>query len=234
MDVHTHFEDLSNEIFFEIFDYLHALDIFTGFTLLNKRISSILQSIPLRIVILKKHCRRQIGFLSSHLTFHDHQVISIKTYDTIRDGSSIISLLFNRHNFINLQSCMFISIDPLTKLENVIKQIKNLDRLVSFSIYQPIDRILNENYIYDLTRIILMHKSSSLRSVQLQYPYDYLDLANYTSKASTLTSVCLFIFDSLSTVSVYSIFLIFRHCRKIRHLNIKLQRTDLSENNNVK
>ena len=111
MNIHTHLEDLSNEIFFEIFDYLHALDIFTAFTSLNQRISSILQSIPLRIIISPNNCRRQIDFLSSHLTFHDHQVISIKTYDTIRDDSSIISLLFNRHNFINLQSCIFGSIN---------------------------------------------------------------------------------------------------------------------------
>ncbi len=51
MDIQTHLEDLSNEIFFEIFDYLNALDIFTSFTSLNRRISSILQSISLRIVI---------------------------------------------------------------------------------------------------------------------------------------------------------------------------------------
>ncbi|CAF4627275.1 unnamed protein product, partial [Rotaria magnacalcarata] len=60
MDTQTHLEDLANEIFFELFDYLHALDIFTAFASLNKRISSILRSIPLRIVISKTHCRNQI------------------------------------------------------------------------------------------------------------------------------------------------------------------------------
>ncbi|CAF3622234.1 unnamed protein product, partial [Rotaria sp. Silwood2] len=49
MDTQTHLEDLSNEIFFEIFDYLHALDIFTAFASLNKRISSVLQLISLRV-----------------------------------------------------------------------------------------------------------------------------------------------------------------------------------------
>ncbi|CAF4652522.1 unnamed protein product, partial [Rotaria socialis] len=121
MSIHTHFEDLSNEIFFEIFDYLQVLDVFTS---LNERISSILQSIRLRINILNTHYDRDLDFLSSHLNFHAHQVLSLKCYDTIRDRSSIISLLFQRHNFINLQSCQFISVKPSTELDNVIKQVE--------------------------------------------------------------------------------------------------------------
>jgi hypothetical protein len=85
MNTYPHFEDLSNEILIEIFDYLHVLDIFTGFTSLNTRIPSILQSIPLRIIISYDHCRHQIDFLSSYLTCHAHQVISLEISDTIRD-----------------------------------------------------------------------------------------------------------------------------------------------------
>ncbi|CAF4309797.1 unnamed protein product [Rotaria sordida] len=103
MNRHTQLEDLSNEIFFEIFDYFHALEIFISFTCLNRRISSILQSIPLRIVILSDHCYRQINFLSSHLANHADQVISLEIFDTICDYTSIISILFNRHNFHNLE-----------------------------------------------------------------------------------------------------------------------------------
>jgi anti-anti-sigma regulatory factor len=122
--MHTHFEDLSNEIFFEIFDYFDALEIFTSFILLNQRISSILKLIPFRIVIPYHHCRVQIEYLSFHLIFHAHQVISLNIWDTIYDDSSIISLLFNRHEFINLQSCIFNLIDSSTKLKNVIKKFK--------------------------------------------------------------------------------------------------------------
>ncbi|CAF1412526.1 unnamed protein product [Rotaria sordida] len=101
-------------------------DLFTGFTLFNRRISSILQAIPLHIVISREHCRRQIDFLSSHLTFHEHQVISINISDIIRDDSYIIRLLFNRHNFPNLKSCKLLSIDSMTKFGDIIKQIENL------------------------------------------------------------------------------------------------------------
>jgi anti-anti-sigma regulatory factor len=234
MNTRTHFEDLSNEIFFEIFDYLHALDIFTSFTSLNRRISSILQSIPLRIVISRNHCRRQINFLSSQLTFHAHQVISLNISDTIRDDSSIISLLFDRHKFINLESCRFVEIDPSTKLENVIKQIKSLNRLISLCIYQPNVPCLNATDRYDLTRIMLMHKSSSLRSLALQYRYNYLDISNYTSLPSNLTSIKLIIGGLFSTVSIYSIILVLRLCHTIRHLSILIGHTDLHTNNNIK
>jgi hypothetical protein len=234
MNTHTHLEDLSNEIFFEIFDYLHALDIFTGFTSLNKRISSILQTISLRIVILYDHHRRQIDFLSSHLTFHAHQVISLKMHDTIRDDTSIISLLFNRHNFINLESCIFVSINPSTKLENVFKQLKSLNRLVSFAIYQPVNEHINENNKYDLTRTMLLHKSSFLRSLILHHHYHYLDILNYSSIPSNLTSISLSICGSSSVISVYSTLSILRLCHTIRNLSISIEQTDLFQDNNVK
>ncbi|CAF3905482.1 unnamed protein product [Rotaria sordida] len=213
MDVNTHLEDLSNEIFFEIFDYLHIFDIFTGFTLLNRRISSILQSIPLHIVISKKHCRRQIDFLSSQLTFHEHQVISINISDIIRDDSSIISLLFNRHNFSHLKSCKLMSIDSMTTLGNVIEQIQSLNTLVLLQIFQPNYENITKNDNDQLTQTILTHKSSSLRS--------------------NVTSLNLRITGSPSTVSIYSVLRVFRLCHRIRYLCIILQHDKRFENNNV-
>ncbi|CAF3626616.1 unnamed protein product [Rotaria sp. Silwood1] len=233
MDTHTHLEDLSNEIFFEIFDYLHALDIFTAFASLNKRILSILKSILLHVIILNSHYDREIQFLSFHLTFHAHQVISLKVDDTIRDRAPIISLLFKRHHFINLQSCIFMSINSLTLLDNVIKQVKSLNRLVTFVIAQPIYQNINEKYICDITRTILMHKSS-FRSVMLRYNYDYLDISTYTSIASNLISLDLLMSSgSLNTVSVYSILPILRVCHRIRYLQVIINHQIVSENNNL-
>ncbi|CAF2797166.1 unnamed protein product [Rotaria sp. Silwood2] len=233
MDTHTHLEDLTNEIFFEIFDYLHALDIFTAFASLNKRVLSILKSISLHVIILNSHYDRELQFLSSHLTFHAHQVISLKIDDTIRDRSPIISLLFKRHHFINLQSCIFMSINSSTLLDNVIKQVKSLNRLVTFVIIQPIYLDINEKYVCDITRTILMHKSSSLRSVMLHYNYDYLDISTYTSIASNLISLDLLISGSLNTVSVYSILPILRVCHRIRYLRVIINDQIVSENNNL-
>jgi hypothetical protein len=231
MDTQTTLEDLSDEIFFEIFDYLHALHIFTAFTSLNKRISSILQSIPLRIFISNTCCRYQIDFLSSHLIFGAHRVISIEISDSIRDDTSIISLLFNRHHFINLRSCKFMEIHPSTKLDNVIKQIKTLDKLVSFSIYQPINEPINESDKCELARTMLMHKSCFLRSVVLQYTYNYSDISNYTSIPSNLTSLYFYINGSTSTAFIHSILPIIRLCCRVRHIRMIIK-DDNPVNNN--
>jgi hypothetical protein len=231
MNIHTHLEGLSNEIFFEIFDYLDAFEIFTGFTSLNQRISSILQSIPLRIIISDDYSRHQIDFLSSYLTFHAHQVISLQIHDTIRDYSSVISLLFNRHNFINLQSCIFLSINSPTKFPNVLKQIQNLNRLVTFGLIVPCLNI-NEKDKSDLARIIFMHKSSSLRSVILQYCYDYFDISNYTSISSNIQSLNFRIHGTHA--SIHSLLFIFRVCHGIRHLGLTVEREHSIQNNHVK
>jgi hypothetical protein len=233
MDTNTHFEELSNEIFFEIFDYLHALDIFTGFTSLNKRISSILQSISLRVVILYKHSRRQVDFISSHLTFHAHQVISINMYDKIRDHTSTIDLLFHRHNFINLESCELVANSSSTKLENVIKLIKTLNKLVSFNVYEPNANTISTIDKSDLARIMLMHKPSA-RSIKLHYCYDYMDISNYTSIPSKITSLKLIICGSSSSASIYSILSILRLSQAIRYLGIIVGQKNQIENNNIK
>ncbi|CAF1267932.1 unnamed protein product, partial [Rotaria sordida] len=173
-------------------------DLFTGFTLFNRRISSILQAIPLHIVISREHCRRQIDFLSSHLTFHEHQVISINISDTIRDDSFIIRLLFNRHNFPNLRSYR-------------IELTENND---------------------ELTRIILTHKSSYLHSVELQYPYHYLNLSNYQCIPSNIRSLSIRIAGSPSTVSIHSVIRFFRLCHQIQYLWIALYSEKRFEKNN--
>jgi hypothetical protein len=231
MDTQTTLEDLSDEIFFEIFDYFHALDIFTAFASLNKRISSILQSIPLRIFLSKIFCRYQIDFLSSHLIFGAHQVISIEISDSIRDDTSIISLLFNRHHFINLQSCKFLEIHPSTKLDNVIKQIRTLDKLVSFSIYQSSNEPINESDKCELARSMLMHKSCFLRSVSLQYAYNYSDISNFSSIPSNLTSLYFYINGSTLTTFIHSILPMLRLCCRVRHMRMIIK-DDNPVNNN--
>lgn len=222
MNSYTRFEDLSNEILFEIFDYLDALNIFRGFSSLNRRISSILQIIPIRIVIPHNSCRYQIDYLSSHLTRHAHQVIFVDIYDTIDGDSSIINLLFSQHQFINLQSCTFISIHPSTQLGNVIKQIKTLNKLVSFRIFHPKREILNEKAKTDLLQTIFMHKSLYLRSIEIHLPYDCSYISKYTSIPSNLRYLYLHISGSTSYVSPFSIITIFRFCHSIQYLTIVL------------
>ncbi|CAF3687002.1 unnamed protein product [Rotaria sp. Silwood1] len=125
-----------------------------------------------------------------------------------------------------------MSINSSTLLDNVIKQVKSLNRLVTFVIAQPIYQNINEKYICDITRTILMHKSS-FRSVMLRYNYDYLDISTYTSIASNFISLDLLMSGSLNTVSVYSILPILRVCHRIRCLHVIIKQQIVSENNNL-
>ncbi|CAF1276262.1 unnamed protein product [Rotaria sordida] len=219
MDKNTKFEYLPNEIFFEIFDHLDAFEIFTGFTLLNKRMSSILQLIPLHLVISSNYSRRQVNFISSHLTFHAQQVISIQIYDKICAYSSIMNLLFYRHNFINLKSCTLIANTFSTQHENVIKRIKTLNKLVTSTNHASKSYGLYETDEQTLTPTMLMQQLS-IRSIELNYISTYWKILNYISIPSNLVSFKLCISGFGLKTSVYSILSFVRLCHTIRYLSI--------------
>ncbi|CAF5101108.1 unnamed protein product [Rotaria sp. Silwood1] len=127
----TRLEDLFSELFFEIFDYLHALDVFTAFSTLNQRIILILSSIPLRIVVSSYHCHHQIKFLSSNLIDHTHQVVSVSLEDFVHDFTSVISFFFIRHTFENLELCALYSSHWSIQIRTALQQFKNLIKLKS-------------------------------------------------------------------------------------------------------
>lgn len=102
-----------------------------------------------------------------------------------------------------------------------------MNRLVSFRIYQPYNKLINENYKYNLTRTMFMHKSPSLRTMVLHYPYDYSDILSYTSITLNLKSLKLIISGLSSIVSVQSILSILRFCSTVRHLTIRLTQKDI-------
>ncbi|CAF2089596.1 unnamed protein product [Rotaria magnacalcarata] len=121
----------------------------------------------------------------------------------------------------------------MTRLCNIIKQIESLNTLVIFQIVQPDRPDLNKNDNDEFTRMILTHKSSSLRSVMLRYPYHYLNISNYTSIASNIISLTLRIAGSYPTVSIDSVLRVFCLCHKIRYLCIILYNDKRFKNNNI-
>ena len=228
MNRSTQLEDLSNEVFYEIFDYFHAFDIFVSFTLLNQRFTSILHSIPLRVVIRPSHSRRQINFLSSHLEFHEHQVISLKMSDHIFDDLPLIDRFFRRHKFINLQLCSFTSIVPGSKLDYMlIEEIKSLDKL-GFICYQSkyfqwVFGKVDGKLIHRLFEPILSHKSPYLRSLVLGIRYDYEYIFKYSSISSNLRSLQIHIFSSQSISPFDSVPPILRLCHSLQYFDLTLE-----------
>ncbi|CAF3762247.1 unnamed protein product [Rotaria sp. Silwood1] len=131
----TSFEDLSNEVLCEIFDYLNVFDLFLAFASLNERISTILKYIHLHIIVDSMSYRYQIEFLSHHLTFHSHQVISLDISDKICDQIDTTAYRFDQYNFPNLHFCTFRCRDESSKLKNVIKRLMKQTQLVSLHIF---------------------------------------------------------------------------------------------------
>lgn len=224
----SRFEDLSNELLLEIFDYLHALDLFEAFSSLNNRISSLLSFIRLHVIVSKLHCRRQIDLLSSYLIDHAHQVISISLEDQLRDFSSVIYYLFTKHTFENLQSCTFHSIHPMAPIDIVMEKFENLNNLMSVRIFQPGDLpLLNANKRY-LSKTFLTRRSSKLRTVELSFRYHYPKLMNDINLNWSITSLSLIFHGSTTNCSIESVLPILRHYRVLRVLRISI-----SNDNNV-
>lgn len=218
----TQFEDLSNDLFLEIFDYFHALDLFMALASLNNRISSILSLTKLHIVISKLHCQYQVKFLCSHLTHHVDQVISITIQDQLRDFSSVICFLFDQYKFENLRSCVFYSICSSSKFHDVIKKLETLNKLVSFKIVQSGVASLSDLIKHELSKTILTHNSPTFRSVSLIFSYNYPRFINNIIINSTIISLRLRFCGSIVTCSIYSLLPILRYFRAIRVLSLSI------------
>ncbi|CAF1680819.1 unnamed protein product [Rotaria magnacalcarata] len=75
----------------------------------------------------------------------------------------------------------------------------------------------------ELTRTMLMHQSSSLRSIVLQYTYDY----------SNVASLHLYLDGSPSIVSVLSVIAILRLYHRVRYLHIILKDNSPVDDTNI-
>ena len=228
MNKNTQLEDLSNDLFLDIFDYFHALDLFKAFSLLNQRLSSILSSTQLHIIVSKLHSHHQIKFLSSHLHAHAHQVISLSLQDQLRDVSSVIPFFFSEHKFINLRSCIFRSICPSSRLKQVIQQLQTLTKLESFIIRQSRDISLSYRTQQRLSKTILKHNLPKLRSIELSFRHNYSYLTANTIINWTLTSLSIKFHDATTNCSIYNILPIVHNYRVLRQLYVTISNSNRS------
>ncbi|CAF3338585.1 unnamed protein product [Rotaria sp. Silwood2] len=224
----TQFEDLSNDIFLEIFDYLDAVNIFFAFTSLNSRISSILNLINLHVNIRSTHYHHQVKFLSNHLKFHSDQVISLKIYDEICDQDNVIIYLFNRHNFINLYSCIFYSIKSSPELNIVHKKLSKLTKLVLFRINQS--RVieqdkLNTSDAHKFSQWILVDTPLTLRSTALFFHYNHSQIAKALIITTNLAHLQIIFYGTFNDISIYSLIPLLRIHRTLRSLCVTIRNT---------
>jgi len=234
MNQFTKLENLSTEIFIEILDYLHAIDIFAAFGSLNRRISSILRSIHLNVTITSKHNPWHVELLSNHLIIHADQVISVSIDDHTQDRSSAIDLLFERHRFHNLRSCILKISCSFSKLTSFIQQLESLTNLKSIYIIRP-HLLLSQSTKHDSNCSILScMRSTALRSVGLLYHYDHCGTLNANNTImSNLTYLELMLHTSSDNRSIYSFIHILRFCPVLQRLRLIVRNGTLVERNNV-
>ena len=219
----TRLEDCSNEIFMDILDHLHAIDTFRAFGSVNRRISSILHSINLHLVISYKTPPRPIQLLSSYLFSHSHQVISLSIDDDTPDRSSAIEFLFKRHRFDNLHSCSLRTPSHLPGLPVVLQQLESWTELRHISVVQAFD-VLHEGEKHRWSHSLLNRmRSSALRSLCLHYYYDHCRTLNtITPVTANLTHLEMILDGKPQHVSIDSVYCILQGCPRLRWLRLTI------------
>jgi hypothetical protein len=122
----TSMENFSNELFYEIFDYLDSCDIYQAFSNLNYRFQSLLNSSSL---LFKTTFHRSTPKQMIH--FNKNQILSIhflsSTYKKLISSLNIDCL------FTRLESLVFLSIEP-DILISLLPKLIHLPRLFSLTI----------------------------------------------------------------------------------------------------
>ncbi|CAF4076208.1 unnamed protein product [Rotaria sordida] len=145
-------ENLSDELFYEIFDYLNGCQIYHAFSNLNYRFHQLINSSSLLFKIrLGYYSRSNEIFMNNYkqiLLLNKNQIISI--YLWISDNTNqIISLFTIDSSFNCLESLMFNSIEP-NVLISVLPKLTCLPRLFSLTI----DTWSIQNDLGDIYRLI--------------------------------------------------------------------------------
>ena len=223
----TLLKDLSNDIFCEIFDYFNAFDLFFAFASLNSRISSLLKFIRLHVIIHWTYYRHQVELFSHHLTSHSDQVISLSIFDEICDQINVVAYLFSQH--------IFYCIHSSSKLENVIKQLKNQTQIVSLHIVQSYDAEqdkLCRNHASLFSEMFLVNTSLTLHSATLRFHYDHPELTRSTIINTKLTYLELMFYGTLNNISIYCLIPVLRIHDSLQHFGVIIKSSTISQNNN--
>ncbi|CAF1179663.1 unnamed protein product [Rotaria sordida] len=107
-------ENLCDELFYEIFDYLNGCELYYAFSNLNSRFQQLINSSSLLLKLKLIYSRTQEIFMNNYqqvLCFNKNQILSIHLWLS-ENTNQIISLLNIDSSFIRLESLILNSIEP--------------------------------------------------------------------------------------------------------------------------
>jgi len=140
-------ENLSNELFYEIFDYLDGLDIYLAFSNLNYRFEQLVKSSSIRFKINLDHLTTKEIFLTNYNEIK-HQICSIYFQLPKSYINQLLTLLTIDFSFNHLQSLLIEDIQE-DKLISLLINLSDLPCLFSLNI-KTIHLIEDLNNIYQL------------------------------------------------------------------------------------
>jgi hypothetical protein len=139
-------ENLSNELFYEIFDYLDSCDIYQAFSNLNYRFQRLLNSSSLLFKTTFHRSAFEQKFIKNYkqiIRFNKNQILSIHFLSSTH--KKMISSLNIDSSFNRLESLVFHSIEP-DILISLLPKLIPLPRFFSLTIN-------TRNILKDLTGI---------------------------------------------------------------------------------
>ncbi len=140
-------ENLSNELFYEMFDYLDGYDIFQAFSNLNYRFYRLFNSSSLLFKISSFYSSSNdvnTNIYNQIMVFNRHQILSID-YLTLSNENRIISIVPIDFSFNHLEY-LVLDLGQPKILYSLLPELINLPRLFSLTID-------TYNYIKDLGEI---------------------------------------------------------------------------------
>ncbi|CAF1331228.1 unnamed protein product [Rotaria sordida] len=154
-------ENLSNEIFYEISDYLDGYDVYKAFSNLNIRLENLLisSSLPMKIEISSK--TKLDSHYKQFIRSNKHYIISID-FDSQSSLNDFMNLFIIDTLFVRLESIILNSISTY-KLLILLFYLKSLPNLSSLS-------ICLKNCSYDIGHIYQMIFHLSLKYFRIAVP----------------------------------------------------------------
>ncbi|CAF1167423.1 unnamed protein product [Adineta ricciae] len=144
----TKFEDLSNEIIYEVFDYLNHLETVYSFYDLNERFQNSLinSNYPLHINISSILASKFQFTITNIINSHCYRIKTLRLSNPF--ASDMFLFIFRQISNINqLQSLILSQISYDNSLNKIINSLHLFSKLISLTI-KTIDKVRNQNDIY--------------------------------------------------------------------------------------
>mgnify|MGYP001039548468 FL=1 len=170
----SYFEQLPNELFFEIFDYLDAYEIYQSFFKLNRRFQHLFYSsnLPLKVNFLSIFDNQYENDYFNVLNQQKHHITSLNFMYINRIQRIIINSSFTR-----LKSLVFIDLST----DNLLEQLTNLTLLPYLSSLKILRHhdysiVLDEIYqrIFQISTLTYFKLSSNIYRPRISFSTDFL------------------------------------------------------------